>query len=553
MERKNIVASILLIALIISGIGNIVLIIDMSPPPIEEPPDFIIGTSSGHHTLELVDSWDKASNDVLYQVVETLFSYDLYDLDLPRINLLAHSYWWKNSTTLQIQLREGVLFHDGTPFNSEAAKWNLDRLQYLTNATGTNTGEVAHTQVLWMFPDGVTPIMDTIIAVENYNITIKLNGPYGPFLNTLAYINAGMISPTAHASHATSFIPLTTGDVIGTGPFIYDYFTPNEGVYLSRWEGYWKNLANFKRIKFATIPDSDRNNAMLNKEIDYLIGLDTSFIPSFENDSSITVKRFTDDTGMPSLSYRYLGFNNTVFNVTWRKAISYAINYSYVIDHLCFNQVLRAISPISPAFSTAYNESATVATNNITKAREIMVSMGFGDLEWSDDQWIAVADGPSAFQDIFIDRRYWGRSSFADDLYSALYDSLKYIGITISSATWAWDDPYPFVSDLFLGRWASDYYDPFIMFDPLLNPNSSSNIGQIDDPYLNEKLNLALNTTDDAARNNIYKDIQWYMSEVGYFHAYLYHPKITYVHSADLYGVPYNAMERFTAYGIRRA
>ena len=124
------------------------MIINRSPPSIEELPDFVIGTFSGPRTLELVDSWDKGSNDVLHQVVETLFSHDLYDINLPRVNKLAYSYWWENNTSLQIRLREGILFHDSTPFNAEAVKWNLDRLQYLINATGTNKGDIAHTQSL---------------------------------------------------------------------------------------------------------------------------------------------------------------------------------------------------------------------------------------------------------------------------------------------------------------------------------------------------------------------------------------------------------------------
>jgi len=104
-----------------------------------DPLTLKVGTSSGPATIEPVESWDSASNDVLEQVVETLFYYDLTDVDLPRINLLAESYHWFDTTHLDIKLREGILFHDGTPFNAVAAKWNLDRLLYLTNCTGTNT------------------------------------------------------------------------------------------------------------------------------------------------------------------------------------------------------------------------------------------------------------------------------------------------------------------------------------------------------------------------------------------------------------------------------
>ena len=556
MERKNILSSVLLIALIISGISNIVLFINsISPPHSMDIPDFIVGTLYGPYTLEPVDAWDSASNNVLEQVVETLFFYDLTDVDLPRINLLAHSYWWENNTTLHIQLREGILFHDGTPFNAEAAKWNLDRLLYLTDCTGTNTGEVAQTQFLWMFPNGTTPIMDTITAVGEYNITITLNDPYGPFLNTLSYINAGMISPTAHAGDETSFIDLTTGKPIGTGPFMYDSYLPNDGVFLSRWEGYWRNLANFGRIKFAIIPDStDLNNAMLDKSVDFLMYEDRSFINSFENDLSITVKRFTDDTGKPCLVYFYLGFNNQKHNLTWRKAFSYAINYTHVIEELRQGNAIRANSPISPGFGEAFNESVTAANFNITKAREIMVSMGFGVGFTTEAQWTNVAESATPFLDVLY--TYIIGNAFREELFVGLHNWFKLIGINVIDDGKTWIElittPINYI-DLFPLGWGSDYLDPFNMLDPMFNPLSGSNAAQVNDTTLNAMMALALETTDDAARNDFYKDIQWYMSEVGYFHAYLYHTKIFYVHSADLYGVPYNAMGRFEAYGMRRA
>lgn len=130
-----------------------------------DPLTLKVGRSSGPNTIEPVDAWDSASNDVLEQVVETLFFYNSSNVDLPQINQLAHSYHWVDTTHLSINLRQGILFHDGTPFNAVAAKWNLDRLLYLTNCTGTNTGEIALTQSLWMFPDGVTPIINNVATV----------------------------------------------------------------------------------------------------------------------------------------------------------------------------------------------------------------------------------------------------------------------------------------------------------------------------------------------------------------------------------------------------
>ena len=567
MEKKNIAITVLIIALIGSGVGNIILAIAGQA---EVPPSrslaFIRGTSAGPDTLEIVDAWDSASNDVLEQVVETLFGWDLSDTDLPRINILAETFWWNDTTELQIKLKEDILFHDGTPFNADAAKWNLDRLQYLINATGTNTGEVAHTQSLWMNPDGETPIMSSIASDGAYNITITLSNPYAPFQSALTYINSGMISPTAHAGDATSFIDLTTGDVVGTGPFTYDSFTPDVEVRLSRWDDYWMRdqngfpvVANFHTVIFAIYDDAvTAHNAFLNYQIDANAMSSDQNLLQYEADPKLHVERFTEDTGIPSLVYQYIGFNNKLYNITWRKAFSYAFNYTYIIEELRLGNAIRSVSPISPGFGASYNASvpavAVPDNGDIAIARATMQSMGFGVSLTTDAQWIAVAEGPSPFASPVY--TYNTGNTYRTDLGIAVANWLKLIGCAVVDNGVEWS---VFLTDLFdqmdnlgilmIGR-GPDYLEPYNMLDPLFNPISSSNSGQVNDTWLNDKMASVLGETDDTARNNIYKSIQWYMATQGFFHIPLYHTKIAYTHLSEIKGVPYNVMKRFYAYPI---
>jgi len=512
-----------------------------------------VGKTSGPNTLEPVDCWDSWSRDVIEQVVETLFTYDFSNPELPRVNELAETYWWEDTTTLQITLKQSIFFHDDTPFNALAAKWNLDRLLYLTNCTGTNTGDVAHTRSLWLFPDGVTPIIASVSAVGNWNITINLNAPFAPLLDLLCYINAGMLSPSS--TPATEFIDLSTGQLIGTGPFKYDYYTSNTEVKFTRWDNYWKTPAYFEEMLFIIYSDATTaHNAMLAYEIDILDTHSSQNLPLYDADPNITVKRFTEDTGKPSLVYYYLGFNNHKYNRTWRKAMSHAINYTFIIEDLKLGNAIRANSPISPGFGASYNASATAAAYNITQARQIMVSMGFGNMGWTDAQWISVAEGATPFAEPIY--TYNTGNTFRTDLGVAITDWFKLIGVAVidEGVEWSVFLYYLFHDydhlEIFSIRWAPDYLEPFNMIDPIFNPASSSNSAQVNDTYLNTQMALALNTTDDTARNNIYKDIQRYMAEIGYFHAYFYHPEVTYVHLNEIKGVPYNAMDIFYAYPI---
>jgi peptide/nickel transport system substrate-binding protein len=564
MEKKNVAIVVLIIALVASGVGNIILILPYFTPyvPIRS---FVRGTGAGPHTLDPMNSWDSASNDVLDQVFEGLFTYNLSDTSLPRYNLLAESYFWVDETTLQVHLQEGVTFQDGYPLNSTAAKWSFDRLNYMCNASNelnrmapfneTNTGSTGEPASLYFLPNG-DPIIDQVDAVGVYNITFHLNDAFAPFLDLLCYEASKLVSPLS--TPATRFIELYEVPV-GTGPFKFVSFTAGVDVRFVRNDNYWRPRAWLEEVIFAIIPDTvTRSNAMLSGEIDYVSGYSTSLIDTFINDPNIHVEAFTDDLGIPGLSYYYLGMNNHLINVTWRKAISYAINYTYIVENIGNNLVFRADGPISPGYGAAYNASVQAAYENVTYARQVLIDAGI-PAYYGHPELTAVSDAGWATANLFsVDYSYNTDNEVRFDIGQAMIQWLARIGINVVDDGSTWDD---FLNALYVDHdslgiywvgWGPDYLDPFNMLDPLFNPASSSDSAQVDDAYLNTQLALALQTTDDTARNNIYKNIQWYLAEVLYPHAFGYHPKITTVHAANLRGVAYNAMGNFEAYTIYR-
>ena len=526
---------------------------------------FIVGTGAGPHTIDPINCWDTASSDVIYQVTEGLFGYNLSDVNMPRIPLLATNYWWQDTTHLQITLRQGVTFHDGAVWNSTSAVWNFNRIMYLTNATGTlpESSPLAEPASLYFFNmtynnDGVmnggTPIIQSVTAVGAWNITFVLNAPFAPFLDLLCFEASFMVSPIS--TPADRFLNLNE-KLVGTGPFTFDSFTPNVDVRFSRWEDYWQGMANIIEMVFSIISDTvTRNNAMLNHEIDYLISPIQSLIPSFEADSLITVKHFTDDTGIPGLSYYYLGFNNVLINETMRKAMSFAINYSYIINQMQLDLVVRANSPISPGFGSAYNASVIAADYNLAYARQFLVDAGVVPASMpvtndttgpNSNAWTGINIGSFNYS-------YNTDNSFRTNLYPLLQNWLHQIGVDIIDNGGTWD---AFLDKLYVHHeglglywvgWGPDYLDPFNLLDPLFNPATMSNSAQVNDPYLNYCLTLALRTTDQVARDNIYKHLQYYLANVLYPHAFGYHPKITIIHSANLTNVPDNSFGKHYFY-----
>jgi len=405
-----------------------------------------------------------------------------------------------------------------------------------------------------------------------------LNGAYAPFINTLSYINSGMISPTAHAANEHSFLTLSD-DLIGTGPFKYDSFTPDVEVRMSRWDGYWMkdvygnpNVANFPTVIYAIYDDANTaHQAFLSGAIDANAMASDQNIETYKTRDDIFVYDFTAATGKPSLVYQYMGVNNHKYNATWRKAFAFAVNYSYVIDELRLGNAFRSYTAISPGFGAAYNASvpsdprAVPDEGNVVVARQTIQSMGYGlGLDVNVDQdWIDQA-ATSPFKTVRY--TYNLGNTFREDLYVAVTEWLKLIGCATEDDGVQWDQFLDYLYDvgggtpdqgfdhleLYAIGWAPDYLEPYNMLDPLFNPASGSNSAQVNDTTLNAMMAAALTETDPVARDNTYKDIQSYMATQGFNHIPLYHSKVIGLCRGDIYGIPFNAMGALRIYPIYR-
>ena len=309
-------------------------------------------------------------------------------------------------------------------------------------------------------------------------------------------------------------------------------------------------------MEFSIIQDPvTLNNAMLGGKLGLISGVIPSLLDQYEADPDILVRHITDDTGIPRLSYYYLVFNNHLINQTLREAMSYAINYSYIIQNMQGNRVVRANSPISPGYGKGFNSSVKAADFNLAHARQVLIDAGVVPdtlpvTNNTEAAWEAMSIGAFNYS-------YFPDNAFRSDLLVPLMNWLNEIGIRVLINPFEpplvyWEINWNTVGIYWAG-WGPDYLDPFNMLDPLFNPLSASNVAYVNDTWLNSQIALALKTTNDDSRNVIYKNIQWYLANSLYPHPFGYYPKIVGVQAADLHGVSFNAFGKFEAYGIWRA
>ena len=123
---------------------------------------------------------------VMSALCDKLFDFDQALTIVPR---LATSYEWADPLTLLLRLRTGVTFHDGTPFDAAAVKFNLER----------------HVGLPGSFRRAELGAMDRVEVVDPATVRIVLKQPASPFIATLTDRSGMMVSPTAAAAAGKEF------------------------------------------------------------------------------------------------------------------------------------------------------------------------------------------------------------------------------------------------------------------------------------------------------------------------------------------------------------
>ena len=303
--KKIILLTIIFVVILLFTSPLMNLSIDMNKPiddeliPFNDNPnlngvrvsEFVFGVMYGPNDLDPQFAWDSPSIDVIDQVCEGLYTYNLSDPDHAIIPNLATAFgtWSSDKKNYTVPLREGVLFHDWYSFDAASVKWSFDRLEYFLNATGSLPGGKQVTQFadLYRWPDG-TPIINRTEIVNSNTIKFILNKPFVPFLGLLCFSGSYILSPTS--TPANDYIDTNTGDLIGTGPFVYDEYNLDVNVTYHAFEYYWRGEAKIESLIFKIIYDTnERNNALLSGDIDLLGGISFSYLDLMESDPDITV------------------------------------------------------------------------------------------------------------------------------------------------------------------------------------------------------------------------------------------------------------------------
>lgn len=258
--------------------------------------------------------------------------------------------------TITIPLKKGIKFHDGTDFNAEAAKWNLDQ-SLAVKQIGTSQ-------------------IKSIDIVDDYTIRVNLNDwDRTIFYNFTLYIGY-MVSPTAVNKNGADW---ASNNPVGTGPFQFVSWQRDAKTTFKKFDGYWqKGKPYLDGFEYIPIPDSLVSEMALRKgEVDISRFIASSSRATFEKEG-IIVARYSNGGPDRPLFFDSANPNSPFANLKVRQAASHAIDGSSVVKSVLLNEAI-AINQIAPQGVWYYDPSIAGYPYNPTKAKQLMAEAGYPD------------------------------------------------------------------------------------------------------------------------------------------------------------------------------
>jgi peptide/nickel transport system substrate-binding protein len=279
--------------------------------------------------------------------LETLFYLDNQASPLPRLATA-----WELSAdgkSLTVKLRQGVKFHDGTDFNADAAKWNLDN-------------EIALKRI--------EPIK-SVTVVDPYTIRLEMSQYSNVVFPTLA-MGGSFISPTAVQKNGKEW---ARTNPVGTGPFKFVEFKRDVSLKYEKFADYWEKgrpyLDGYETYYFA-----DQTTAAIAFEAGqaHMFTSTSAKVAADLRNKGFTVR------GMPGMVFLLASdsanSDSPFFNKKVREAVEYAIDKASIVNAIGYG-FMYPTNQLCPKEYLGYNTDIQGRNYDPAKAKALLTEAGY--------------------------------------------------------------------------------------------------------------------------------------------------------------------------------
>ncbi|WP_244006839.1 ABC transporter substrate-binding protein [Methylobacterium sp. E-005] len=264
-----------------------------------------------------------------YPIFEGLVQWDLKSTTKLAGIIPALAERWEqdpnDKTIWTFHLRQGVKFHDGTPFNADAVIWNLDR--YFKNDSPQFEPQGAG------ISRARAPLVGSYKKIDDATVQITTTQVASYFPYMVVYLL--FTSPASFEKAGHDWNKVATLPAAGTGPFKITRVAPREAVDLAKFDGYWdKNrMAKVDKVRLLPIPEANARVAALRSgQVDWIE------VPAPDAIPSLKQAGFTITTGSYPHVWPYLynmgAKDSPLKDVRVRQALNYCVDRAGIVELL---------------------------------------------------------------------------------------------------------------------------------------------------------------------------------------------------------------------------
>lgn len=452
-------------------------------------------------------------------VLEPLMEYKVMpDGSVETVGILAES--WEGSEDARVwtfYLRPGITFHDGTPWNAEAAKWNFERLFALNMVPATR------------IPTNAWPVEGGIEVVDDLTLRITLQNPFGPFIDTL--VKKYMISPTAAQEHDGGDYCQTwcNENPVGTGPYLLEEWVKGQQASFKRNPDYWGGWEgnHAQRIIQRYVPEAATQKLLLEKgDVDLAQKIELDDLDAVAQVPGVVV----EEHRVPRLIHMFIRMEGPFEDIRVREAVAHVFDYDAFIDGVWNGRAGQPLSPL-PSAVWAFDPQPEIK-RDLDLAKQLMAEAGY-------------PDGGFSVKIITISSYGWFQPREAQ----ILQENLKELGI--ESTIEDYPDAGAFISTLqspdlgpalYAWTFTNAYNDPEDNLRRNYRSDGTLNNIKYNNPRVDELIDLGAVALDRDERFQIYSEAQkliwedycalytaeekWFVTRRDTLHGYNFHPFI---------------------------
>ncbi len=409
---------------------------------------------------------------VTNQIFDTLFT---TDAEGNIVGQIAESWEHLDDTRLQVRIREGIKFHDGSDLTAGDVKFSLDRA-------------IASTAVSY-----IVNFIEEVRLVDDRTVVIKTAAPYAAALRNLAHPSSAIV-PEAYVKADEARFRLQP---VGSGPYRFVEWKQGDSLKLAAFDAYYAGAPKTANLVMKVVPEAaQRTIALETGEVDIATDIQANDVKRVRENANLELHE------KAGLTCWYLSFNmrkKPFDNKLVRQALRHAIDVETIIEAIMYGAGDPAGDLIAPGvFGHSGHKPYAY---DLELAKKLMKEAGYADgfscTLWVNDNQVRI-EVCQAIQAMLLELgircevKVMEFGSFIEGSSKGEHD-MGYFGWTTSTA----DADYTYYSLVYSTQ-----------------VGAPGNRSFIQDPKVDELVNLGRNSTDESVRRKAYSDLEDVLQDV---------------------------------------